>query len=95
MPILGIVMVLEDPRPSTLRSVARELAAFPDVELGEPAEYRWPAVLEARDQQAAESRILELTGLPGITSVDVVYADFEDLLPPAVSFASPEAREES
>jgi len=92
MPILGVVLVLDDPAPATRRAVGAALAQAPDLGLGEPAEARWPAVLEANDEATAESRIHELQRIDGIAAVDVVYADFEDLLEPSSSSA---AREES
>jgi hypothetical protein len=84
--------VLDDATPATRGAVAEALAREPDLALGEPAAHRWPVVLESPDPRAAESRIDGLRGVPGISGVDVVYADFEDLLerrPSAV------AREES
>lgn len=102
MPILGLVLLLDDPEPSTREAVHASLARAPDLGLGEPAEHRWPAVLEAVDEDSAESRIRELGRIPGIATVDVVYADFEDLLEPSLlPKTSPntpnplEAREES
>ena len=92
MPVLGMVLVLDDAEPATRRAVARALERAPDLELGEPAAHRWPAVLESPDPDRAESRIDALRQVAGIAGVDVVYADFEDLLegPPP-----PDAREES
>jgi nitrate reductase NapAB chaperone NapD len=92
MPILGMVLVLDDPKPATRRAVARALEHAPDLVLGEPADHRWPVVLESPDEHRAESRIDGLRRIPGIAGVDVVYADFEDLLERR---SSPDAREES
>ncbi len=80
MPILGMVLVLDDPEPATRRAVARALEHAPDLVLGEPAGHRWPVVLESPDEREAESRIDGLRAIPGIAGVDVVYADFEDLI---------------
>ena len=63
-----------------VKTVFAALGRERDLELGEPAEHRWPAVLESPDERAAESRIDGLRRVPGIAGVDVVYADFEDLL---------------
>ncbi len=79
MPILGMVLVLDDPEPGTRQAVARALAQAPDLVLGQPEAHRWPAVLESPDARRAESRIDGLRQLPGIAGVDVVYADFEDM----------------
>lgn len=92
MPILGMVLLLDDPEPATQRAVAVELEQATDLVLGEPAQHRWPVVLESPDERAAESRIDGLRRVPGIAGVDVVYADFEDLLERP---SSPDAREES
>ncbi len=80
MPVLGMVLVLDDSEPATRRAVARALGDAPDLVLGEPADHRWPAVLESPDPRRAESRIDDLRAIPGIAGVDVVYADFEDLI---------------
>ena len=80
MPVLGMVLVLDDAAPATRRAVGRALEDAPDLVLGEPVEHRWPAVLEAPDPRRAESRIDGLRRVAGIAGVDVVYANFEDLL---------------
>ena len=95
MPILGVVLVLTDPTPTTRQAVAGELDRASDLDLGEPASHRWPVVLEAPDKDRAETRIDELRDIPGVSDVDVVYADFEDLLEPATAAASTEDRQES
>ena len=92
MPVLGVVLVLDDPEPTTRRAVARALEHAPDLVLGDPADHRWPAVLESPDARRAESRIDGLRALPGVAGVDVVYADFEDLHERS---PAPDAREES
>ena len=80
MPILGMVLVLEDPEPGTRDAVAARLAGAEDLVLGSPAAHRWPVVLESPGEREAEQRIDGLRRVPGIAGVDVVYADFEDLL---------------
>jgi nitrate reductase NapAB chaperone NapD len=86
MPVLGVVLVLDDGEAATRARVAAALAAVPSIELGEPASHRWPAVFESESEHAAETQIDALRSVPGIAGVDVVYADFEDLLgaPPDV-----------
>ncbi len=88
MPVLGLVVVLEDARAETRADVAARLAARAELSglsLGEAAAHRWPAVLEGGSAREIESRVELLRTLPGVAGVDVVYADFEDLLarPPA------------
>jgi len=80
MPILGLVILLDDARPATRSQVADLLSRAADLELGEPVAHRWPVVLEADSEHDAEERIRSLRSLEGISYVDVVYADFEDLL---------------
>ena len=92
MPTLGVVLVLDDSQPSTRRALAATLERVPDLVLGEAVAHRWPVVLESQNEHAAEARIDDLRRLPGIACVDVVYADFEDLLEQP---ASTDAREES
>jgi len=88
MPIVGMVLVLEGADAATRHSVSAQLASAPDLVLGDPTEHRWPAVLDAVDEQQAEDRIDRLRRVPGVAGVDVVYADFEDLLEPAVTSAA-------
>ena len=92
MPVLGLVLVLDDPEPATRGAVAARLAAAAELELGDPAAHRWPVVLECPSAPEAERRVDELRRIPGIAGVDVVYAHFEDLLEGP---AAPTAREES
>jgi hypothetical protein len=80
MPILGLVLLLEDAQPSTREQVAGSLSHASDLDLGEPFEHRWPIVLETDSEREAELRIQALRSVSGIAGVDVVYADFEDLL---------------
>jgi hypothetical protein len=92
MPILGMVLLLEDREPATREAVAANLAGAPGLVLGDPAGHRWPVVLESPGEREAELSIDALRRVPGIAGVDVVYADFEDLLERP---AAPGAREES
>jgi nitrate reductase NapAB chaperone NapD len=91
MPVLGLVLVLDGTDPALPPRVAGTLAQAPGLELGELAAHRWPAVLESKTESEAEARIDALRSVPGILGVDVVYADFEDLL---TGTAPPFAREE-
>lgn len=90
MPILGLVLTLNDDKLSTRAQVAAALPGMPSVEAGEPAGHRWPVVLEARSECQAEAHIEGLRSLSGISGVDVVYADFEDLLPCSPRAGGPE-----
>ena len=44
MPILGLVLILDDSATSTCRGVLDAMAQAADIEHGEPASHRWPAV---------------------------------------------------
>jgi len=80
MPILGLVLTLLDTSAETRARAGAELGGAPDLALGEPRGHRWPAVLEAASAAGAEARVAALRGAVGIAGVDIVYADFEDLV---------------
>jgi hypothetical protein len=83
MPVLGLVLVLEDSADSTRDRVAKALAGASDLDLGASVEHRWPVVLESPTSDEAEARVEALGAVEGVSSVDVVYADFGDLVAPA------------
>jgi predicted ATP-grasp superfamily ATP-dependent carboligase len=80
MPVLGVVLVLDDESVVTRRAVAEQLGAFRSLELGDAMAHRWPAVLEAESAEEAEACVDALHAVVGVAGVDIVYADFEDLL---------------
>ena len=80
MPVLGLVLVLDDGARATRAGVHAALTGERGLDLGDPVGHRWPAVLESADQREAEARIDTLRSVRGIAAIDVVYADFEDLL---------------
>jgi hypothetical protein len=80
MPILGLVLTLEDATAVTQSRVDEALAGMRDIDPGEPAAHRWPVVLDAKTEAEAQVRIDSLLRVIGVAGVDVVYADFEDLL---------------
>jgi hypothetical protein len=82
MPVLGLVLILDDGAETTRRRVAEALAKAGDLDLGEAMAHRWPVVLESATSKEAEARIDALGTLSGVSNVEVVYADFEDLLTP-------------
>jgi len=83
MPVLGLVLVLDDGAEATRRRVAEALAGASDLDLGEAMAHRWPVVLESATSDEAEARVDALGTLHGVSNVEVVYADFGDLLTPA------------
>jgi hypothetical protein len=80
MPILGLVITLEDGARATQGRVGEALAGMCDIDPGEPAAHRWPVVLDTTTEAQAQVAIDALLRVIGIAGVDVVYADFEDLL---------------
>jgi nitrate reductase NapAB chaperone NapD len=80
MPVLGVVLVLDDAADATRDGVVAALAGVSEIALGEAAAHRLPAVLESDSERAAEAQVDALRRVPGVAAVDVVYADFEDLL---------------
>ncbi len=80
MPVLGLVLVLDDGAEATRRRVAQALSGAGDLDLGEATAHRWPVVLESATSNEAEARVDALGTLPGVSNVEVVYADFGDLL---------------
>jgi len=80
MPVLGLVLVLDDGAETTRRRAAEALAGASDLDLGDAIAHRWPVVLESATSDEAEARVDELGTLPGVSNVEVAYADFGDLL---------------
>ena len=80
MPVLGLVLVLENSEVATRQRVQAALAGVQDLDLGEAAAHRLPAVLETASEREGEARVDWLRSLTGVAGVDIVYADFEDLL---------------
>lgn len=83
MPVLGLVLILEDRADDTRDRVAKALVGASDLDLGASQEHRWPVVLESPTPDEAEARVEALGAVEGVSSVDVVYADFGDLVAPA------------
>jgi len=78
MPIVGMVLVLEDAGARTRRQVSAGLARLGgagELVLGEPAAHRWPAVLDARDEREVESRVERLRGVPGVAAYRLVQTE--------------------
>ena len=99
MPVLGLVLVLDDGAPAIRAGVHAALTGARDLDLGDPVGHRWPAVLESADQRDVDAvraamprtdRIDTLRSVRGIAAIDVVYADFEDLLAQAPTSAGRE-----
>ena len=90
MPVLGLVLILDDAEVATRESVARGLAGAAGIELGTAAGHRWPSVLESSTTSETEARIDALRRVEGVANVDIVYADFEDITADAHSSRPPE-----
>ena len=78
MPVLGAVLVL-DTAPERAAEALAILSTDPRVEVGPPCRERLPVVLTTTSR--AEDRDLwdSLCALPGVTHLDLVFADFRDL----------------
>lgn len=85
MPILGIVLSLDPAAPDLGRETLERLQRVPNLELGERQGAKQPAVLEcvddSRTRSQVEAEIEDLLAIDGVLHVDVVFAEFEDLLP--------------
>ena len=91
MPILGIVLTLDPASPEDGRRVLERLAGVSGLELGERRGAKQPAVLEcahdplakdfADSNEEVEAKIEALRQIEGVMYVDVVFAEFADLLP--------------
>ena len=90
MPVLGLVLTIDDGDAATHRRVAAGLGTAPGLELGQAAGHRWPVVLESATPSEAEARIDTLRCVAGVANVDVVYADFEDMTADGPSSHPPE-----
>ena len=80
MPVFGLVVQMDDAAQATRRRVEAGLARQEGLELGACSGHRWPVVLESGTPEQAEARVEALRDVPGVVGVDVVYADFDDLL---------------
>ncbi|MDJ0785403.1 MAG: hypothetical protein QNK05_01270 [Myxococcota bacterium] len=81
MPVLGLVLVLDDASDATRACARAGLSGFPQLELGSCSQHRWPATLDTATDAEVEARVEAIRAVPGVAGVEVVYADFEDLLP--------------
>ena len=91
MPILGIVLTLKFGSPDEGRAVLEHLEAIPHLELGDRQGAKQPAVLECENDTVemdvgqsndrVEAEIQKLREIEGVLYVDVVFAEFADLLP--------------
>jgi nitrate reductase NapAB chaperone NapD len=91
MPILGIVLTLKSESPAEGRAVLERLETIPHLELGARQGAKQPAVLECKDDSVdmdvgesndrVEAEIEKLREIEGVLHVDVVFAEFADLLP--------------
>jgi hypothetical protein len=91
MPILGIVLTLKFGSPDEGRDVLEHLEAIPHLELGDRQGAKQPAVLECENDTVeidvgqsndrVEAEIQKLREIEGVLYVDVVFAEFADLLP--------------
>lgn len=81
MPVLGLVLTLVERDPREMARNLASLEALPGVELGELRGAKLPAVLETDSHASTDVRLAEIQRQPDVTHVDVVFAEFADLLP--------------
>ena len=80
MPVLGLVLTLQDDSKAGRGVVLDRLLRERDVTIGDFEQGKLPVVLEVDDRSDGEERVRAVARLEGVAHVDVVYAHFEDLL---------------
>jgi hypothetical protein len=81
MPILGLVITLERGPVAERNRTVDALRAHSGLDLGEIQGVKLPVVLERASESEVEPAIDALQSLPGVAYVDVVFAEFADVLP--------------
>ena len=81
MPVLGLVLTLGDASKGGRGRVLEPLLRERDLTIGDFAEGKLTLDLEVEGPEEGEARVRALSDLAGVAHVDVVYANFEDLLP--------------
>jgi hypothetical protein len=82
MPVLGLVLNLAAP-PDAADAALRDLfTSREEIELGDRNGARLPAVLDVAADADVERAVGALADAPGVLTIDVVYAHFEDALEP-------------
>lgn len=79
MPILAAVVTL-DPATAPHGPAVASLAAQEGVDVGELQGHRLPVVVESGRPREDEARFDALRAVPGVLAVDLVWADFSDLV---------------
>jgi hypothetical protein len=79
MPVLGLV--ISHPAPHALVPLLREVPGFSRA--GAPTGARLPVVFTTETKAEDEPLLEALRALPGVGMVDLAFADFSDLHPPA------------
>jgi nitrate reductase NapAB chaperone NapD len=77
MPISALVVQLETQR--AVSSVEAQLSNDERITLGRPQGTRLPVVTETQTLRESRDLALDLEQLPGVLSVELVFANFEDL----------------
>lgn len=79
MPIVSAVVHL-DPDPTRSAQALSELRARPEVTLGQLQPGGLPLVLDCPTREAEKKLWEELSALPGVLFLSIVYADFSDIV---------------
>lgn len=78
MPVLGAVLTLSD-QPDLAAGTLSQLSADPRVTVGPPQRGRLPVVLSTDTRAEDKALWRSLEEQPGITHLELAYADFSDL----------------
>ncbi len=79
MPVLSAVLTISN-QPAARTAVLDQLAATPGVTVGEIADdVRVPVVLDTDTRAADKALWTQVSTLPGVLHVELVFADFSDL----------------
>ena len=81
MPVLGLVLSLDDGSKAGRGRVLDRLLRERDIGIGDFQQGKLPVVLEIPGRGDAEPRVREIAGIEGVAHVDVVFSHFEDSLP--------------
>ncbi len=80
MPVLGLVLTLEDGSKVGRGRLLARLVRERDVVIGDFEAGKLPVVLDMHPRQDAEPRVRAIAAIPGVAHVDVAFSHFEDQL---------------
>lgn len=77
MSVSGLVITLSE-EPSARDRALESLEAYPGIERGQLSDRWLPVVVERPDDESGEAVFREISLLPGVEYVDVVFVHFEN-----------------